>query len=75
MAELNEELLDKVSGGNGNNTNKPKIGSDCIGCGNCEAECPVQAIIENHGFYTINPDICNNCGKCIEGCPTQTITY
>ena len=75
MTELNEELLDKVTGGNGNNASKPKIGNDCVSCGYCLDLCPMEAITENHEVYTINPELCNCCNKCVEECPTQTITY
>ena len=32
-----------------------KISDDCISCGACAAECPVEAISEGDGKYVINP--------------------
>lgn len=46
-----------------------KISEDCISCGACEAECPVNAITEGDGKYEINPDVCIECGACAETCP------
>ncbi|MBQ3815562.1 MAG: 4Fe-4S binding protein [Clostridia bacterium] len=40
-----------------------KINEDeCIGCGTCAGECPVEAISEKDGKYVINPDECIECG-------------
>ena len=41
----------------------------CIGCGSCEAECPVSAISEGDGKYVINADECLDCGACAGACP------
>ena len=46
-----------------------KISEDCISCGACAAECPVNAISEGDGKYEINPDVCIECGACAETCP------
>ncbi len=46
-----------------------KISSECISCGACAAECPVEAIFEGDGKYEINPDTCIECGNCAEVCP------
>lgn len=46
-----------------------KISEDCISCGACEAECPVQAISEGDGKYEIDPEKCIECGACAETCP------
>lgn len=45
------------------------IGDDCISCGACEAECPVEAISEGDGKYVIDPEKCTGCGTCAEICP------
>ena len=45
------------------------INDDCISCGACEAECPVNAISEGDGKYVINADECLDCGACAGACP------
>ncbi|MEA5050814.1 MAG: 4Fe-4S binding protein [Oscillospiraceae bacterium] len=53
-----------------------KINKDeCIGCGSCEATCPVSAIsADADGKYEINPDVCIDCGACAAGCPVSAIS-
>lgn len=46
-----------------------KISDDCISCGACAANCPVEAIAEGDGKYEIDPDKCIDCGTCAETCP------
>lgn len=46
-----------------------KISDECIACGACAAECPVEAIAEGEGKYEINADTCISCGNCAEVCP------
>ena len=46
-----------------------KINDECISCGACEAECPVQAIAEGDGKYVIDAEKCIDCGVCAEACP------
>lgn len=50
------------------------ITDECIGCGACESECPVEAISWGSGIlYFIDPGKCTSCGKCIEFCPVEAI--
>jgi ferredoxin len=46
-----------------------KISDECIQCGACAAECPVEAISEGEDKYVIDPDTCIGCGNCAEVCP------
>jgi ferredoxin len=50
-----------------------KITDDCVACGACEAECPVEAIKEGEDKYTIDPATCTDCGSCVEVCPNDAI--
>jgi len=50
------------------------ISSDCISCGACVNECPVDAISEGDSQYEINADICIDCGACAASCPTDAIS-
>ena len=46
-----------------------KITDECIRCGACAAECPVNAISEGDGKYVIDADTCISCGACAGTCP------
>ena len=46
-----------------------KITDECISCGACAAECPVNAISEGDGKYVIDADTCISCGACAGTCP------
>ena len=46
-----------------------KISDECIACGACAADCPVEAISEGDGKYEINAYTCIDCGNCAEVCP------
>lgn len=48
------------------------ISNDCIACGTCIDECPVEAISEGD-IYSINPDVCTDCGTCADVCPSEAI--
>ena len=52
----------------------PKIKrKTCIGCGECAAHCPGDAIyLENKKAY-VNKDNCIGCAECIVRCPTGSI--
>ena len=46
-----------------------QISDDCISCGACQAECPVDAIYEGDDKYVIDADKCIECGACASTCP------
>ena len=46
-----------------------KISDECIQCGACEAECPVDAISAGDSKYVIDPENCIDCGTCASVCP------
>ena len=47
--------------------------SDCVACGTCMGECPVEAIKEEDGKFVINADSCVDCGTCEANCPASAI--
>lgn len=49
------------------------ITDNCVGCGTCAENCPVEAIAEGDAHYEINQDVCVSCGTCMENCPTEAI--
>lgn len=48
-----------------------KIIDDCISCGACESECPVECISEGEGIYIIEASECIDCGACAGVCPVD----
>lgn len=48
-----------------------KISDECIMCGACASECPVNAISEGDGKYEIDADACIDCGTCAGVCPVE----
>jgi NAD-dependent dihydropyrimidine dehydrogenase PreA subunit len=50
-----------------------KVSDECINCGTCDSECPVEAIVEKDGARWIDPDKCQDCGACAEVCPVEAI--
>ena len=49
------------------------ITDECLACGTCADECPVEAISEGEEKYEINPEMCTDCGTCAEACPAEAI--
>ena len=50
-----------------------KITDECISCGACASECPVEAISEGDDKYVIDAGTCTDCGACVEVCPADAI--
>ena len=49
------------------------ISNDCIACGSCAEQCPVECIASGD-IYVINADECISCGSCAEQCPVNAIS-
>ena len=56
-----------------------KITDECISCGACESDCPVNAITEGDTQFDIDPDKCVECEgyldspQCVDVCPVDAI--
>ena len=50
-----------------------RITDECIQCGACAENCPVEAISEGDDKYVINQDVCIECGACCGECPNEAI--
>jgi len=47
------------------------INDDCINCGACVDNCPVEAITQGDTVHVIDADACIDCGACYDVCPTE----
>ncbi len=58
-----------------------KVTEECILCGACEPECPVQAISEGDTQSIIDPSKCVECKghfdepQCVSVCPVDAIVH
>ena len=50
-----------------------KITDECISCGVCISECPVDAISVGDTQYEIDADLCTDCAVCAGTCPNEAI--
>lgn len=50
-----------------------EISDECLACGVCMDECPVEAISEGDDLFVINAAECTDCGSCSEVCPNDAI--
>ncbi|HHY36566.1 MAG TPA: 4Fe-4S binding protein [Firmicutes bacterium] len=50
-----------------------RISDECIACGACQQECPVEAISEGD-IFVIDPELCIDCGTCADVCPVGAPT-
>ena len=48
-----------------------KINDNCISCGACAANCPVECISQGDTKYVIDPEKCISCGTCAAVCPVE----
>lgn len=49
------------------------ISSECIACGRCFKDCPVNCIFAGDGQYEIDNNKCVECGTCTSVCPINAI--
>jgi ferredoxin len=45
-----------------------EITNECICCGACMSECPVEIISEGAEMYKIDAALCTSCGGCVAVC-------
>ena len=45
----------------------------CVGCGDCENICPVEAVGIIDGKSVIDPDLCIECDICVKVCNYDAI--
>ena len=45
----------------------------CLGCGDCKASCPENAIEVTNRLAEVDPDKCVSCGSCINACPKKIV--
>ena len=50
-----------------------KISDECIACGACKENCPVDAISQKGTKYEIDTEKCIGCGGCFGLCPVDAI--
>ena len=50
------------------------ISSECVSCGACIGDCPVDAISAGDAQYEINAKTCIDCGACDNTCPVDAIS-
>jgi len=48
-----------------------RINEECIACGACADECPVECISAGDGIYVIDEEKCTDCGSCAGVCPVD----
>lgn len=46
----------------------------CDVCGTCVAVCPVDAIVINETYVTIDEEKCIKCMNCVQACPIKAIS-
>ncbi|MCD6309866.1 MAG: 4Fe-4S binding protein [Candidatus Eremiobacteraeota bacterium] len=49
--------------------------NECVGCGICVEECPVNAISMSDDKAIINMSICIHCGICHGVCPEEAVKH
>ncbi|MCL2079221.1 MAG: 4Fe-4S binding protein [Oscillospiraceae bacterium] len=50
------------------------INDQCVSCGVCVGECPVDAISSGSSQYVIDEGVCIDCGACVGACPAEAIS-
>jgi len=47
------------------------INDNCVSCGACAPECPVDCISEGDSKFVVDQAECISCGACAGVCPTD----
>jgi len=51
-----------------------EINDECVNCGVCETECPVEGCItQGDDKYVINAETCESCDACFNVCPAGAV--
>ncbi len=48
---------------------------DCVGCGICVEECPVDTVYMEDKTAKIDMSGCIRCGKCHDACPQEAVRH
>jgi len=71
--KINEEDLNKISGGATKERIYYVITENCVSCGKCAEQCPMGCITDNGELYVIDQNVCSKCGTCVGECPARAI--
>ncbi|NLV73975.1 MAG: P-loop NTPase [Chloroflexi bacterium] len=47
--------------------------TECLRCGDCQAICRFEAVVQNDGDYWVDPVACEGCASCYYACPGGAI--
>jgi MinD superfamily P-loop ATPase len=45
----------------------------CLGCGRCQEVCRYDAVVNDQGFFHVEPLLCEGCGACVHQCPERAV--
>ena len=69
-----DEEIKQINQDSENGKSCPKVDPDlCMGCGECEAICPANAISFINDVAFIDESKCEKCRLCVAVCPVEAI--